>query len=125
MEEELVQYYIVNSELDMSMGKIAAQVAHVATIIVVENCEYDHPDNIGYEKSCIKANKFWKWYDNNQKKIILRGRQKDLERLVEQGFYFIKDNGLTEIPVGSLTCVGLGVMLKSEAQKYIKRLQLL
>ena len=117
MEDSLVQYYVVNSELNMSKGKISAQVAHVATIIAFENLY-----------NCKNANehtKFMEWYKNDQKKIVLRGKQKDLEKLVEQGFYFIRDNGLTEIANGSLTCVSLGVMWKSEARKYIKRLQLL
>ena len=117
MEDSLVQYYIVNQDLNMSKGKISAQVAHVATIIAFENLY-----------NCKNANKhvkFMEWYKNDQKKIILRGKQKDLEKLIEQGFYFIRDNGLTEIANGSLTCVSLGVMKRSEAQKYVKRLQLL
>lgn len=109
---ELVEYFVVNSELNMSAGKTSAQVGHVATIIAVEFSNNSNDD-------------FDKWYKNDQKKIILRGKQKDLERLIADGFYFIRDNGLTEIPCGSLTCVGLQPMLKSEAQKYVKRLQLL
>jgi len=119
--DELVQYYIINSELNMSVGKIAGQVAHVATIISLDSL-------------CFQENKLWverkktfiEWYTNhNQKKIILRGKTKDLLKLKEEGFYYIEDLGLTEIPTGSLTCVGLGVMRKSETQQYIKRLQLL
>jgi len=117
MEDSLVQYYVVNSELNMSKGKVSAQVAHVATIIAFENLY-----------NCQNANehiKFMKWYKNDQKKIVLRGKQKDLEKLIKEGFYYIRDNGLTEIESGSLTVCSLGVMWKSEAQKYIKRLQLL
>jgi len=109
--DELVEYFVVNSELDMSAGKISAQVVHVATIIAVEFAEFD--DN------------FDAWYTKDQKKIILRGKQKDLEKLITAGFYYIKDNGLTEIPKGSLTVCGLPPMLKSEAQRFVKRLQLL
>ena len=109
MEDEIIEYFIVNSELNMSAGKVAAQIGHVATIIAVEYCDQDI---------------FWKWYQNDQKKIILRGKQKDLEKLIDAEFYYIKDNGLLEVPSGSLTCCGLPPMLKSEAQKYVKRLQL-
>ena len=117
MEDELILYFIVNQELNMSKGKIAVQVAHVATIIAYDNL-YNCQN--GYEHV-----NFIKWYNSDQKKIVLRGKQKDLEKLVEQGFYYIRDNGLTEVAHGSLTCVSLGVMRKSEAQKYVKRLQLL
>jgi len=123
MEDEIVQYYVVNKELNMSHGKIAAQVAHIATIIAVDYCRDMN--------NCICRNKtkseiqFEDWFKGDQKKIILKGKQKDLKRLIEQGFYYIKDLGLTEIEEGSLTVVGLPPMWKSEAQKYIKRLQLL
>ena len=109
MEDELVEYFVVNSELNMSTGKVCAQVGHIATIIAVEYCDQDI---------------FWKWYQKDQKKIILCGKQKDLEKLIDAGFYYIRDNGLTEVPKNSLTVVGLPPMLKSEAQKFVKRLQL-
>lgn len=111
MQEEIIEYFVVNSELNMSAGKVAAQVGHVATIIAVEN-------------SIKRWDLFWQWYESDQKKIILRGKQKDLEKLIDAGFYYIRDNGLTEIPKESLTVVGLPPMLKSDAQKYVKRLQL-
>ncbi|MGG4434397.1 aminoacyl-tRNA hydrolase [Priestia megaterium] len=109
MNDELIQYYIVNKELEMSAGKVAAQVGHVATEIAV----HLHDDST-----------FEEWFNNNQKKIILKGKEKDLLKLIEQGFYYIRDNGLTEIPANSLTVVGLPPMKRSEAQLYIKRLQL-
>jgi len=111
LDNEIVEYFVVNSELNMSAGKVAAQVAHVATIIAVG-------------KNNKRWDLFWQWYELDQKKIILRGKQKDLEKLIDAGFYYIRDNGLTEIEKGSLTCVGLEPMPKSEAQKYVKRLQL-
>lgn len=118
-QDELIQYYIVNSELGMSIGKIAGQVAHVATNIVENIFAYK-----AWEYDAYQLYKQWK-LDYDQKKIILRGKTKDLQKLVDLGFPYIRDLGLTEVPEGSLTCVGLGVMWKSEAQQYIKRLQLL
>lgn len=115
-ENELIQYYIVNKDLKMGSGKIAAQVAHVATIIAIEEGTSIEPEIY---------TKFDDWYANDQKKVVLGGHQKDLEKLVGQGFYYIRDNGLTEIAPNSLTCVGLGVMTRKEAKPYIKRLQLL
>jgi len=114
-ENELVQYYIVNKDLNMSIGKACSQVAHVATIIAIEEGTSIEPE---------RYDKFDEWYDDDQKKIILGGHQKDLEKLVDQGFYYIEDNGLTEIKPHSLTCVGLGVLTRKEAKSYIKRLQL-
>ena len=121
--DQLVQYFIVNSELNMSPGKIAGQVAHMADDIA------ESMHIFSYESRYLSNQKYqqykqWKT-EFNKKKIILKAKQKKLEELVSQGFYYIRDNGLTEISEGSLTCVGLGVMWKSEAQQYIKRLQLL
>ena len=111
MEDELILYFIVNQELNMSPGKIAVQCCHVMNLITL----HEHT-----------ALEFHEWINKySQKKIVLRGKQKDLEKLVKEGFYYIRDNGLTEVAPNSLTAIGLGVMWKSEAQKYIKRLQLL
>lgn len=115
-ENELVQYYIVNKDLGMSPGKIAGQVGHVCRRISdwYKSCSY------------IDIQKYNSWINNySEKKVILEAHQKTLEKLKEQGFFYVQDNGLTEIAPGSLTCVGLGVMTRKEAQPYVKRLQLL
>jgi len=123
-ENEIVQYFIVNSEIKISAPKLSAQIGHVATIITHEiiNNYYTIDKHEVMEKYIE-----WKqWYNNgkNQKKIILRGKEKQLLKLIEQGFYYIRDNGNNELPSGTLTAVGLPPMKRNEAQKYIKKLQL-
>jgi len=129
-ENEIVQYFIVNSEIKISAPKLSVQIGHVATIITHEitkimyqplNGEYINPNIL------INIDDWIKWYDNgkNQKKIILAGKEKQLLKLIDQGFYYIRDNGNNELPPLTLTAVGLPPMKRSEAQKYIKRLQLL
>lgn len=39
MLDEIVQYFVVNTELGMSSGKTAAQVAHAATVTTVRCLE--------------------------------------------------------------------------------------
>lgn len=122
--EELIEYIVVNKDLKMSPGKIAAQVGHVCTI-----CAHHYITNLNKDWN----NKFLAWFEKDQKKIVLEGHQKDLEKLIslneDRDFsnkvFFIKDNGLTEIPAGSLTAVSLGIMTREEAKPYTKRLQLL
>ena len=129
-ENEIVQYFVVNNEIKISTPKLSAQIGHVATIITHEitklmyqslNGEYINPNIL------ISIDDWKQWYNNgkNQKKIILRGKEKQLLKLIDQGFYYIRDKGLTELSNGTLTAVGLPPMKRSEAQKYIKRLQLL
>ena len=116
--QELVQYFIINKDLKMSPGKVAAQVAHVATMITVDFLN-EHASKTLEEKEI-----FNKWYHSNMKKVTLKANQLEMESFVQQGFYFIKDNGLTEIPKGSLTVVGLPPMNKQDAQRYVKKLSL-
>lgn len=114
---ELIMYLVVNKDIIdlMSTGKISAQVSHVATIIAVEE------SNTSNENS----ERFFQWYNASvsQKKVVLVAHEKDLLKLIDNGFYFIHDNGLTEIKSGSLTCVGK-IMSRGEALKFVKRLQL-
>jgi PTH2 family peptidyl-tRNA hydrolase len=128
-DDELVQYFVVNSELNMSSGKIAAQVAHVST-----NITHDVSTSLTYylDRELLTADftievldSWRKWFENNQPKIILRGKQKEMEKLIEQGWYYIRDNGRTEIPEGSLTVVGCVPEYRSVMKTIVKRFQLL
>jgi peptidyl-tRNA hydrolase len=76
-------YYLVNDDLHMSKGKIASQVSHVAMMMG------DKYKTIG-------------------KAIILKVPESNLKILKDliQESFFIEDAGLTEVPKGSLTCVG-------------------
>lgn len=108
---ELIQYIIVNKDLNMSTGKIAAQVGHVCT-----ECAVKLKD----------TSKFNIWYNNEQKKIILEAHQSVLEKLEQNNkFFSIRDNGHTEISANSLTAISLGILSRKEALPIIKRLQTL
>lgn len=119
---ELIQYIVINKDLAMSPGKIAAQAGHVCTI-----CTHTYLTNERIWGGTIELNKenFNAWYNGEQKKIILEGHQKDLEKLKEKGFFYVHDAGYTEIPAGSLTAISLGIMTREEAKPFVKRLQLL
>lgn len=123
MDQELIMYIVVNKELGMSPGKLSGQVAHTVTNYMdyVKRIVEGRTANEG------ELERFNEWYVDGkvQKKIILGGKQKDVERMEREGrFWSVRDLGLTEIDEGSLTCVCLGVMTRGEAQQYVKRLQL-
>lgn len=122
--QELIQYIVVNKDLNMSPGKIAAQVGHVCTICACHYSGISSENNWGGD---IEINKehFSLWYNGEQKKIVLQAHQKDLEKLVAKGFFFVRDAGYTEIPANSLTAVSLGIMTREDAKPFVKRLQLL
>lgn len=112
--KELVQYILINKDLNMTKGKIAAQVGHVCTLCALSEHETET---------------FKHWLNQEQKKIILGVKQKTLEQLekhsLERDFYPIRDNGHTEISPNSLTAISLGVKPKEAVFDITKRLQLL
>ena len=136
---KLVEYILVNKELNMSVGKIAGQVAHVQTVI--DNKIFELDDKIYFlseeildedimdtrfakEKELI--NNYYDWlYSGSQTKIILRAKEKDLLKAIDMGAEYIRDNGLTEIPSGSLTVVGFFPQPKDNLVDFTKKFQLL
>lgn len=136
---KLVEYILVNKELDMGVGKIAGQVAHVQTII--DNKVFELDDKIYFlseeildedvmdirfakEKELI--NNYYDWlYSGSQTKIILRAKEKDLLKAIDMGAVYVRDNGLTEIPSGSLTAVGFFPQPKDNLVDFTKKFQLL
>lgn len=92
----------VREDLEMSEGKMAVQVAH-ASVISAINCK---------SKS---AKWFRNWYDEGQKKVVVR--TENVDELVELkgeaerlgiSTALIDDAGLTELPPGTTTCLGIG-----------------
>lgn len=136
---KLVEYILVNKELNMSVGKIAGQVAHVQTVI--DNKIFELDDKIyflseeildedimdtRYAKEKELINNYYDWlYSGSQTKIILRAKEKDLLKAIDMGAEYIRDNGLTEIPSGSLTVVGFFPQPKDNLVDFTKKFQLL
>lgn len=107
---ELIMYIIVNEDLEMGRGKASAQVAHACTCYLLQS------------KEDTKINE---WFNQCQKKIILRAHQKQMEKLEGQyPKYAVRDLGLTEIPENSLTAVCVGIGTKEEMLPIVKRFQI-
>ncbi|MCQ2056372.1 MAG: peptidyl-tRNA hydrolase Pth2 [archaeon] len=101
-DEEYKIVIVVRTDLKMSSGKIAVQVAHAAV-----NCA------IMAEKKHFKE--FNAWYSEGQKKIVLRvDSLEELYKIKAEADArtidncLIADAGRTEIIPGSITCIGLG-----------------
>lgn len=136
---KIVEYILVNKELNMSVGKIAGQVAHVQTVIDNKIFELDDKIyflseeildedimDIRFAKEKKLINNYYDWlYSGSQTKIILRAKEKDLLKAIDMGAMYIRDNGLTEIPSGSLTAVGFFPQPKDNLVDFTKKFQLL
>ena len=131
MENEIVEYLIVNKDLNMSIGKTCAQVAHAQKLIDSKYLDlmviwdwygFDVVDGVEDSKVFKDYNE---WSRGNQKKIILRAKESKMLKAIEMGAVEVRDNGLTEIPPNSLTVVGFMPQPKANLQEFTKRLQLL
>ena len=100
MEYKLV--VAVRQDLEMSKGKMAVQVAH-ASVISALKCK------------ATNAKWFRMWYDEGQKKVVVKAENVDeLKQMQEEAeklnisTAMIDDAGLTELPPGTTTCLGMG-----------------
>ena len=114
---ELIMYIVINKDLNMSSGKIAAQACHACTEYLLNTLQKDDNEEI------LKLNK---WYADCQKKIILKADIKTLQKFSNMQHAFpVYDLGFTEVPPNSLTAVCLGIHDKAQVPSNIKRLRLL
>ena len=100
MEFKLV--IAVRDDLNLSPGKLAAQVGH-ATVDCV----------LATRKNNMKW--FKNWYSEGQKKVVVKvsalDELYDLKQLAKSNklsVALIADAGLTELPLGTITCLGIG-----------------
>lgn len=96
------QVIVVRKDLGMGTGKIAAQVAHAA-VMGAERARQRHPDW------------FYEWFEGGQAKVVVKVQGMDelmeVRRLAESlrlPVVQVEDRGLTQIPAGTTTCIGIG-----------------
>ena len=116
MQDEYKQCIILREDLKLSKGKAAAQAAHASLV--------------SYE--CTPARDRNNWKQQGQKKVVLKVQS--LEELYgvkdeaeKQGLpcAIVEDAGLTEIPPGTVTALGIGPARAEEIDKVTKHLELL
>ncbi len=116
---EYKQVLVFRMDLQMSKGKIAAQAGHAAVSAA--------------QDAFVHHKKWWEaWLYEGQKKVALKvPSEKELGEL-EKGadelglpHALIIDRGLTEIPEGSVTCLGIGPAPSEKIDKITGKLTLL
>ncbi len=113
------QVIVVRKDLKMGKGKLCAQVAHASLSSFLETKKR-------FPEWCEK------WLEEGQKKIVLKANS--LEELLEIKKKFdelgvpnalISDAGLTQLPPGTITCLGVGPAPEEILDKITGKLKLL
>lgn len=116
---EFKQVIVVRRDLRMGVGKIAAQVGHAAVLGVNESKKFDN--------QWVRS-----WFNEGQPKIVVKVNS--LEELLQikskaEKFMIptviVQDKGLTQIPSGTVTCIGIGPAPSEIIDKVTSELKLL
>ena len=132
VHDPLVMYFIVNYNLNMGAGKIAAQCCHATQIILMEYFRLDNGLQLTTNE-IKKIQKFNLWLNSKTegmfRKVILKAKNTEWNKIKQleqfKDGFIIKDAGLTEVKPESETVIVLWPMLKSKRPKIIKRLRIL
>ncbi len=117
MEHKLA--VVIREDLALSPGKVAVQVAHAAVSCAL---------------SARRRQKAWfrAWMDEGQRKVALRAEDLDaLHDLAQRAkalgltAKMITDAGLTEVPPGTTTCLGIGPGPEEQVDKVTGQLKLM
>jgi peptidyl-tRNA hydrolase, PTH2 family len=118
-KEEIKQAIIVRSDIEMSKGKTAAQVAHASLMSYFQAARAD--------KAVAKE-----WLNTGEKKIVLKVLDEESLTKLYKAFEFkkvpcalISDAGLTQLPPETKTALGIGPWRASEIDQFTKGLKLL
>lgn len=113
------QVIAVRTDLGMSKGKISIQVAHGA-VSAAERTRVSHQDV------------FRSWIREGQKKVAVKvgseAELMELQRLAilnQLPFALIRDAGMTELPPGTTTVIGIGPAKTEDIDKITGELKLL
>ncbi|MEM0155730.1 MAG: peptidyl-tRNA hydrolase Pth2 [Thermoplasmataceae archaeon] len=102
MVSEVKMVIAYRKDIDLGKGKMAAQVAHAAVSCALQAEKHD-------------KKRFKEWTRFGQKKVVIRVNDLDTiymlkERADKLGITnsIIIDAGLTQVPPGTVTCLGIG-----------------
>ncbi|MEM2870358.1 MAG: peptidyl-tRNA hydrolase Pth2 [Thermoplasmata archaeon] len=110
---------VARQDLRLSAGKLAVQVAHAAVSCALQAKKYSPEE-------------FKAWYDEGQRKVVLKVPDlKALQELKLEAEAFglvtclVTDAGLTEVPPGTVTVLGIGPAKEKEVDRVTGSLALL
>lgn len=113
------QVIAVRTDLGMSKGKMAVQVAHGAVSAA--------------ERARVSSQDIWRsWLREGQKKVAVKVQsEEELLQLMREAiahrlpYSLIRDAGMTELPPGTMTVIGIGPAKSDDVDKVTANLKLL
>jgi PTH2 family peptidyl-tRNA hydrolase len=117
--EEYKQVILVRTDLKMGVGKKCAQSCHASV---------SASDLVRTQNKAIWKN----WKNSGQKKVVLKVKTIDeINQIIVKlekfkiPYFIVNDAGLTQLPPGTMTAVGIGPILSKEIDKITGDLKLL
>ena len=102
VSNEMKLVIVVRTDLGLSKGKLAVQVAHASV-------------NCAVQARTSRRRLYDEWYRGGQKKIVAKASTMrellELKSMAEaKGLItsLVTDAGLTQVPAGTTTCLGIG-----------------
>lgn len=132
--DPIVLYLIVREELNMSVGKTAAQVGHGVQYMLLHYFKASvlkaktHDDSIFPKNEHEHIKLTTEWLGQGSRKVVLKADENEwghIKAELGNDLFLVKDNGLTELQPGTETVMALNPMRKSTVPNRIKRLQVL
>lgn len=125
-----IMYIVVNKDLNMSAGKVSAQVGHAVYDYMWDKLiDLYKNDDLEHDEMFLRYEVFSTNFKVNGDTIcVLKASENELKKFKEQGYTTVIDRGYTEIPNGSITAVNLGIYNRerpNDIPKFIRRLRLL
>ena len=116
---DVKQVIIIRKDLEMGLGKTVAQGSHASLMSFLETERVN--------KQITKQ-----WLDEGERKIVLKVESEEALRKLYAAFKYMKipaalvtDAGLTQVPPGTVTALGVGPWDEVELNKLTSSLKLL
>ena len=134
---EIKQVIVVRTDLKMTKGKLAAQVAHAPLKLIIEQMSkiplFDRYDSIIYNLITPSSGDIHQWLSSIYKKVVLRcDSEEELLRLLHQAqnenilCTLVTDIGLTQFNnIPTNTCIAIGPAKEDKIDSMTKHLKLL
>ena len=118
-KEELKQVIIIRKDLDMGTGKTVAQGSHASLMSYLQAVKMD-------------SKLAEQWIKEGEKKIVLKVESEEALKKLQKGFEYkgipcalVTDAGLTQLPPGTFTALGIGPWRSKEIDALTSGLKLL